>query len=133
MRKVRAGDEQGTASGQRAAETVAKRRGSLRSLKSHHERHDCGGGRKTLHERQLHLERMLTLVRGRMLANDGGRRRDVARRRFVDRGDPEGGLESARGHDRHAVEADEMRRSHEHHDVEAPALQEPVGVRRDRT
>src|SRR5947207_14722246 len=70
MRKVRAGDEQGTASGQRAAETVAKRRGSLRSLKSHHERHDCRSRRKTLHERQLHLERMLTLVSGRMLAND---------------------------------------------------------------
>jgi hypothetical protein len=128
VREVGARDDERIAAVQHVGERVAERARGFFGLVSHHERNDCRGGREALHERQLHLERMLASVRSRIFADDRRRSHQFRGARFVNPRDAERRLEAAPRVQRDAAEADVMRRSYENGDVEMSILKQPVRV-----
>ena len=114
VREIGAGDEQrAPARAGRSPSASPSARAVAGGLLAHHERHDLRAGRHAPEERQLHLERVLARVRGRVVADD--RRRPaindsvhIARR---SRATPSGVSKPAPRIRRHAVEADEVRRA----------------------
>jgi hypothetical protein len=75
---------------------------------------------------------VLAGVRGEVFDHDGRRPGDRARAIGVDADGTERRLEHPRRVDRHAFEADKMRRPDEHRHVERPITEEPIGMRGDR-
>jgi hypothetical protein len=132
VRQIGAGDEQRLAAAQHGGQRVAEQPRGFRGLAAHHERDDRQTGREVREKRQLHFERVLADVGGRLLMNHRRRVQQGARAAGVDRHDAERRLESAGRIDGHTLEGDEVRRSDEDRNVERASAQQPVGVRGDR-
>ena len=132
VRQVGAGDHERAAALEHRRQRVAQRVRRLGGLIPHHQRHDRHTRRQALEERQLHFERVLAGVRRGMLTNDGRGGHEPRAHASSMCATPNGVSNPPDATDRHAVEADEVRRSDQHRDVEGPAAQQPVGMRRDR-
>ena len=106
--------------------------GRLAPLISHHERNDGDVGQHAFEKRQLHLERVLAAMRGRMRFHHARRLREIRRTILGDRNRTERRLERSSFVERDAFEADVVRRTDKDGHVDVAAAQQ-AGTRGRRS